>query len=52
MKARFSLRSASPPPASDLDVVYRCGYGFPDEKGSPMFYADEYGLAQVIDTME
>jgi 3-hydroxyacyl-CoA dehydrogenase len=37
--------------ASDIDVVYRTGYGFPAERGGPMFYADQQGLPAVIDTM-
>jgi 3-hydroxyacyl-CoA dehydrogenase len=38
--------------ASDLDVVYRTGYGFPASRGGPMFAADEMGLDQVIATMQ
>jgi 3-hydroxyacyl-CoA dehydrogenase len=38
--------------ASDIDVVYRHGYGFPAVRGGPMFVADEMGLAEVIATME
>jgi 3-hydroxyacyl-CoA dehydrogenase len=37
--------------ASDIDVVYRTGYGFPAERGGPMFYADQQGLPAVIDAM-
>jgi 3-hydroxyacyl-CoA dehydrogenase len=37
--------------ASDIDVVYRTGYGFPAERGGPMFYADQQGLAATIDAM-
>jgi 3-hydroxyacyl-CoA dehydrogenase len=37
--------------ASDIDVVYRNGYGFPAERGGPMYYADQLGLAVVIDQM-
>lgn len=33
--------------AVDIDVVYVNGYGFPEERGGPMFYADRYGLKQV-----
>jgi 3-hydroxyacyl-CoA dehydrogenase len=33
--------------ASDIDVVYTAGYGFPAWRGGPMFYADRVGL-QVI----
>ena len=37
--------------ASDIDVVYRNGYGFPAEHGGPMFYADRLGLPAVLDAM-
>ena len=30
--------------ASDIDVVYLTGYGFPLVRGGPMFYADTVGL--------
>ena len=31
--------------ASDIDVIYLNGYGFPAWRGGPMFYADRTGLA-------
>jgi 3-hydroxyacyl-CoA dehydrogenase len=34
--------------ASDIDVVYLAGYGFPRYRGGPMFYADTVGLANVV----
>jgi 3-hydroxyacyl-CoA dehydrogenase len=34
--------------ASDIDVVYLTGYGFPRVRGGPMFYADEIGLDRVL----
>ena len=34
--------------ASDIDVVYLNGYGFPRFRGGPMRYADEMGLANVV----
>jgi 3-hydroxyacyl-CoA dehydrogenase len=33
--------------ASDIDVVYLMGYGFPIHRGGPMFYADTVGLYAV-----
>lgn len=33
--------------ASDIDVVYANGYGFPPYRGGPMHYADQMGLANV-----
>ncbi|HYX33354.1 MAG TPA: 3-hydroxyacyl-CoA dehydrogenase family protein [Oligoflexus sp.] len=38
--------------ASDIDMVYLSGYGFPLYRGGPMFYADRIGLEQVSKTME
>jgi 3-hydroxyacyl-CoA dehydrogenase len=38
--------------ASDIDVVYVNGYGFPAWKGGPMFWAEEQGLARVVHTMQ
>jgi 3-hydroxyacyl-CoA dehydrogenase len=37
--------------ASDIDVVYLTGYGFPVSRGGPMFYADTVGLHTVVRTM-
>ncbi|MBK5517243.1 3-hydroxyacyl-CoA dehydrogenase NAD-binding domain-containing protein [Pseudomonas sp. TH10] len=34
--------------ASDIDVVYTAGYGFPRWRGGPMLYAEQRGLADVI----
>jgi len=38
--------------ASDIDMVYLTGYGFPAYRGGPMFYADTVGLAKVLATIE
>jgi 3-hydroxyacyl-CoA dehydrogenase len=38
--------------ASDIDVVYLSGYGFPRHRGGPMRYADEMGLPAVIAAMQ
>jgi 3-hydroxyacyl-CoA dehydrogenase len=38
--------------ASDIDMVYLTGYGFPIYRGGPMFYADTVGLANVLRTMQ
>jgi len=37
--------------ASDIDVVYVYGYGFPAYKGGPMFWGEQSGLARVVETM-
>jgi 3-hydroxyacyl-CoA dehydrogenase len=33
--------------ASDIDVIYANGYGFPAWRGGPMFFADRTGLAVI-----
>ena len=33
--------------ASDIDVVYVYGYGFPKYRGGPMYYADQVGLRNI-----
>lgn len=35
--------------ASDIDVIYAYGYGFPIYRGGPMLYADTVGLKNVYD---
>jgi len=37
---------------SDIDVVWLNGYGWPADKGGPMFYGDMVGAATVLATME
>jgi 3-hydroxyacyl-CoA dehydrogenase len=37
--------------ASDIDMVYLTGYGFPIYRGGPMLYADEVGLFNVVQSM-
>ena len=37
--------------ASDIDMVYLTGYGFPVHRGGPMRYADEVGLFGVVRAM-
>jgi 3-hydroxyacyl-CoA dehydrogenase len=37
--------------ASDVDMVYLTGYGFPVFRGGPMRYADEVGLYNVARAM-
>jgi 3-hydroxyacyl-CoA dehydrogenase len=34
--------------ASDIDVIYCYGFGFPRYRGGPMFYADTIGLRTVL----
>jgi 3-hydroxyacyl-CoA dehydrogenase len=37
--------------ASDIDVVYLTGYGFPVHRGGPMFHASRVGLGRVLRRM-
>jgi len=37
--------------ASDVDLVYLNGYGFPAHRGGPMCYANEVGLFNVVRTL-
>jgi 3-hydroxyacyl-CoA dehydrogenase len=34
--------------ASDIDVAYVAGYGFPKYRGGPMFWAQQQGLDTVL----
>ncbi|MEO5845115.1 MAG: 3-hydroxyacyl-CoA dehydrogenase NAD-binding domain-containing protein [Caldimonas sp.] len=38
--------------ASDIDMVYLTGYGFPLHRGGPMNYADQQGLFNVAQSMK
>jgi 3-hydroxyacyl-CoA dehydrogenase len=38
--------------ASDIDMVYITGYGFPIFRGGPMLYADQVGLFNVVQAMK
>ncbi len=37
--------------ASDIDVIYLTGYGFPLWRGGPMHYAESVGLANIVEAM-
>jgi 3-hydroxyacyl-CoA dehydrogenase len=37
--------------ASDIDVIYLTGYGFPLWRGGPMHYAQSVGLRHVVESM-
>ena len=37
--------------ASDIDVIWMHGYGFPRYRGGPMFWADLVGLLTIYDTL-
>ena len=38
--------------ASDIDVTYAYGYGYPHWRGGPMKYAEDYGLEKVLEEIE
>jgi 3-hydroxyacyl-CoA dehydrogenase len=38
--------------ASDIDLVYLAGYGFPAHRGGPMFHAESMGLREVVRALE
>ncbi|MAK09254.1 MAG: 3-hydroxyacyl-CoA dehydrogenase [Rhodobacteraceae bacterium] len=42
----FALR------ASDIDVTYAYGYGYPHWRGGPMQYGQDYGLKKVLEEIE
>ena len=37
---------------SDVDVIWAYGYGWPADKGGPMFYGDQVGADKVLALME
>ncbi len=38
--------------ASDIDVVWENGYGWPVYRGGPMWYGDHVGLPKVLEKMK
>ncbi|MGI9170394.1 MAG: 3-hydroxyacyl-CoA dehydrogenase family protein, partial [Caulobacteraceae bacterium] len=38
--------------ASDIDVVWENGYGWPVYRGGPMFFGDQIGLGEVLAKMK
>jgi 3-hydroxyacyl-CoA dehydrogenase len=38
--------------ASDIDIIYLYGYGFPAYRGGPMHYANELGLVNVVQAIQ
>jgi 3-hydroxyacyl-CoA dehydrogenase len=38
--------------ASDIDVIWVRGYGFPVWRGGPMFYAGRIGLAKIRERLQ
>ncbi len=38
--------------ASDIDVIWATGYGWPAWRGGPMYYAEQIGLSRVVSRLE
>jgi 3-hydroxyacyl-CoA dehydrogenase len=38
--------------ASDIDVIYTSGYGFPSWRGGPMLHADTVGLSSILERVQ
>ena len=51
-EAAYLLAEGIAQRASDVDIIYLAGYGFPMHRGGPMFYADAVGLPHVVAAME
>ncbi|MFA6310934.1 MAG: 3-hydroxyacyl-CoA dehydrogenase NAD-binding domain-containing protein [Sterolibacterium sp.] len=51
-EAAYILEEGIAQRASDIDMVYLTGYGFPFHRGGPMLYADIVGLPNVVNTMK
>nr|WP_295786322.1 3-hydroxyacyl-CoA dehydrogenase NAD-binding domain-containing protein [Rhodoferax sp.] len=50
-EAAYILEEGIANKASDIDIVYIFGYGFPAHRGGPMNYADQVGLFNVVQAM-
>jgi 3-hydroxyacyl-CoA dehydrogenase len=51
-EAAYILEEGIASKASDIDMVYLTGYGFPLHRGGPMCYADSQGLFNVVQSMK
>ena len=51
-EAAYILEEGIANKASDIDVVYIFGYGFPVYRGGPLNYANEVGLFNVVQAMD
>jgi 3-hydroxyacyl-CoA dehydrogenase len=38
--------------ASDIDVIWVNGYGWPAYRGGPMYWADQVGLSAIVDGLK
>ncbi len=46
------MREGNAARASDIDVVYLTGYGFPRFRGGPMFFGQQFGFEKAITAMQ
>ncbi len=46
LEARVAIR------ASDVDLVFVTGYGFPEQRGGPLFFADQVGIGNVYERVK
>lgn len=51
-RAAWLLEKGVAAKATDIDAVYATGYGFPKDKGGPLYWADSVGLASVLEGIE
>lgn len=51
-EAAYILAEGIAQRASDVDIIYLSGYGFPLHLGGPLFYADTIGLSNVVEAIE
>jgi 3-hydroxyacyl-CoA dehydrogenase len=51
-EAAYLLAEGIAAKASDVDMVYLMGYGFPPARGGPLFYASQVGLPRVVLALE
>ncbi len=51
-EAAYILEEGIAQRASDIDIMYITGYGFPLHTGGPLFYADTLGLPKVVDAIQ
>jgi len=47
MHRRSSCQAKPSQRAGDIDTIYLNGYGFPNYRGGPMWYADAVGLRTI-----
>ena len=47
-----AIEDHSRPELAAEDVVWALGYGFPRERGGPMYWARQVGLPEVVTTLD